>query len=98
MIRRGVTINLNDFRSEKFEIEFPVQLLPPGLTDPDAAFHYAWEWVDRRLRQLIEVVVRREASRGNPIDAPIVGPPENLDPPVSVTFPESATEDTPAWE
>ena len=35
MIRVGMTINLNDFQSEKIDIEFPSQLLPSKLTDPD---------------------------------------------------------------
>jgi len=33
MIRRGVVINLGNYQSERVEVEFPVQLLPPGMTD-----------------------------------------------------------------
>ncbi len=86
MIRRGVTVNLNDYQAERVDIEFPAQFLPPGMTDADEAFKYASTWVETRLRNLVETVVRREAARGNRIDAPFVGPPESLDPPAPVAI------------
>ena len=87
MIRVGMTINLNDFQSEKIDIEFPSQMLPSNLTDPDAALEYASTWLNEKLRARIESIVRREAARGNRIDAPIVGPPERLTPPAVVQTP-----------
>lgn len=84
MIRRGLTLNLNDYQAERGDIEFPAQFLPPGMTDAGEAFRYASTWVETKLRGLAEAVVRREAACGNRIAAPLVGPPEALDPPAPV--------------
>lgn len=84
MVRRGVTINLNNYESERLDLEFPVQFLPANLTDPDKAEAFAFDWLEAKFQQRIEEIVRREAALGNRIVAPLVGGPEDLNPPARV--------------
>ena len=83
MFRRGVTINLGDFQTERVEVAFPFDSLRPNQTFDDAV-----RWVDTRLRAEIDKVIQREAARGNYINPPLVGEPGPARPvDTSPTFP-----------
>ncbi len=64
MVRRGVVINLNNYQSERLDIEFPIHLLPPDCTTPEAAEAYAFRWVQTALIRRVAEIVRREAGKG----------------------------------
>lgn len=72
MYSYGITINLNDFQSERIDVTYPFDIPPTEQGYNDAVF-----WVKSRLQSEIDAIVQRERARDNYIDPPRVLPSED---------------------